>query len=67
MPFGNDPGIRNPRPLLGAGALGMAADISKARNIWNKLNIEAQMNGEAFPSFDEWMQMQTQDVSMSNY
>jgi len=46
------------RQLLGQGTIGDAADLQKMYPIWQKANIEAQMQGMAFPSFQEWSQSQ---------
>lgn len=53
------------RALLGRGTVGHASDTVKLRREWERQNIDAQMNGQEFPSFDVWSQQmrQPQDIS----
>ena len=47
------------RALLGNGMVGMGADINKLYPMYQKAQIEAQMNGDApLPPFDQWAKMQ---------
>jgi hypothetical protein len=50
------------RALLGQGVAGQAADIRSLRQRHGKESAEAQMNGQSFPSFEEWSKefMQTE-------
>jgi len=48
------------RALLGQGVAGQAADIRKLREMYGKQNVEAQMNGQSLPSFEEWAKDFTQ-------
>lgn len=44
------------RALLGGGAAGQASDTTNLRQRWEQQNVQAQMNGQEFPSFDVWSQ-----------
>ena len=46
------------KALLGQGMAGQAADISKLQPIYQQQNMQAQMQGLPFPSFEEWMKSQ---------
>lgn len=54
------------RALLGQGVAGRAADVRSLREKHGQLNAEAQMNGQAFPSFQEWAKEFTQPEHKSS-
>lgn len=48
------------RQLLGRGMAGQTADTMQLRQMYQKQNIEAQMNGQEFPPFEVWAQQMRQ-------
>lgn len=46
---------------LGTGMAQGAMDIGSQYRVWFQLNSEAQSNGEEYPKFTEWLQMQQAD------
>ncbi len=53
----------NPLTDLFGGLSGGAMNIKRLRPKWQKLALEAQQNGEEFPSFEEWVKTQNQDAA----
>jgi hypothetical protein len=49
----NSPDIRTAAPPPGQGIVDM-----KFYPIWQKLNIQAQMNGQEFPQYSDWLRQQ---------
>ena len=54
---GPDMGIPQ-QPLPNNGLAQGAADTSQLYPRWQQLNMQAQINGQPFPSFLEWMQQE---------
>jgi len=53
--------VNQQQPLLPSNNNGLvqgAADTSQLYPMWQKLNMQAQINGQQFPSFLEWMQQE---------
>lgn len=50
---------------LGSGLAQGVMDIGSQYKVWYQLNVEAQTNGEEYPKFTEWLEMQKTDP-MSN-
>jgi len=49
---------QQPLPSNGNGLAQGAVDTSQLYPMWQKLNMQAQINGQPFPSFLEWMQQE---------
>lgn len=54
---GVDGGLRS---MLGTGMASKAEEMTRLRQQYDNLSIEAQVNGQPFPTFQEWLKNQKQ-------